>query len=255
MIPSYGFGLRARPSAGSGRTWPTVLLSAISCTPGIAFTSVRHELLRRHLQPREEHRVDAFGLPLLDEALQLRRGRGRVGAGDREDRGGAELHTHVLQARHEHRASPTAAVVASPSTATFLPSSVLLLLQQLERDRDPSLLHRVERRSSSRRGAESMISCVSWKRDQDRLVLLRDARLRLAGEVDEVAEHREHVVVLGERRAQRERGRGHDRAERLVDGHDLAAGDAAVRVDVVDERLVDLVLVDARASGCTARCT
>ena len=70
-----------------------------------------------------------------------------------------------------------------------------------------------------------MIACVSSIRDQHGLVLLRDARLRLTGEVDEVAEHREHVLVLGELRAQRERGRGHDRAERVVHGHDLAARD------------------------------
>ena len=53
-------------------------------------------------------------------------------------------------------------------------------------------------------GDLSMIACVRLNVMQHALLLLGDAGLRVTGEVDERADDREHVVVLGERRAQRE---------------------------------------------------
>ena len=95
-------------------------------------------------------------------------------------------------------------------------------------------------------GDLSMIACVSWNVISTRLVLLREARLRVAGEVDEVPEHREDLVVLGELRAQRDAPAALPIGQKRVEhGDDLAAVDAALVVDVVDVRLVVLVLVDA----------
>ena len=70
----------------------------------------------------------------------------------------------------------------------------------------------------------------------------------VAAEVDEHAEDREHLVVLGPRRAQRERVGllAGDRRVLLVHRLDLATVDAAVLVDVVDEHLRGRLLVAAR---------
>jgi hypothetical protein len=51
------------------------------------------------------------------------------------------------------------------------------------------------------------------ERHQHGVVLLRETRLRVTGEVDEVAEHCEDLVVLRELRAQRDRRRAADRTE------------------------------------------
>ena len=78
-------------------------------------------------------------------------------------------------------------------------------------------------------------------------VLARHAELRVTREVDEGAEDGEHLVVLGRRGAHAQRARlaPRDGAVRLEDGLDHAAVDAAVVVDVVDERAVGVFLVDA----------
>ena len=130
-----------------------------------------------------------------------------------------------------------------PSTATFLPSSVFSLLQQLDENPSPRVAGcspGVTRRPG---GA---LSIIAWSRSNvrsTRLCCLVTHELRLTRRVVERPDHGEHVVVVGERRAGRERVGARDRDVLLVDGHDLAARDAAVLVDVVDERLVDLLLV------------
>ena len=65
-----------------------------------------------------------------------------------------------------------------------------------------------------------------------------DAELTLAAEVDEHAEHREHAVVLGPRRAEREdQAHARDRRIGLDVRLDHPAADTTVVVDVVDEDL------------------
>jgi hypothetical protein len=81
--------------------------------------------------------------------------------------------------------------------------------------------------------------------DVDDLVLLGQAQLTLAGEVDEHAEHGEDLVVLGPGGAEREwvgLAPGDGRVL-LEHGDDLAPVDPAVLVDVVDEGLGDLLRV------------
>ena len=83
--------------------------------------------------------------------------------------------------------------------------------------------------------------------DRHALVIARDAQLRVAGEVDEDAHDREDIVVFGRGGADAQRARlaPRDRAVRLEQRLDHASVDAAVLVDVVEVRLVDLVLIDA----------
>ena len=97
-------------------------------------------------------------------------------------------------------------------------------------------------------GASSIHGLLELVPDVDRLVVARQAELRVAGEVDEHAEHREHLVVLGPRRAQRQRARllAGNRRVRLVHRLDHASADTTVLVDVVDEDLGGLLLVAAR---------
>ncbi len=121
-----------------------------------------------------------------------------------------------------------------------------LLVEEVDQHRGRLLLRGVGRQQQAGRRLVDprLLELVA---DVDGLVVTRQAELPVAGEVDEHAEHREHVVVVGELRAHRERARLRTRERRVlhVHGVDRAAADAPVRVDVVDEDLRGLLLVAA----------
>ena len=190
----------------------------------------------------EDQRVHVLGLPHLDEADELAlRGRG-VGAADREDRFPALLHADRLEHGVDHRLDPVGRVGLGEHSHGLAVENVMRLHErhhhlQLSIRRDVRSDHQRRRRLGDDRVSEAV-------GDERRVVLLRDAQLRVARRVVKAPDNREHVVVLGERRTRGERLRTLHRADLLVVGHDLAAVDPAVLVDVVDVVAPHRLLID-----------
>ena len=134
----------------------------------------------------------------------------------------------------------------SASTATVLPSSVPSSSKRLTSVCAWLSLRGVGR-EQQRRWRLVDPRLLELVTDVDRLVVARQAELRVAREVDEHPEHGEHLLVLGERGAEGQRAGllAGDRLVGLEDRLDLAAADATVLVDVVDEDLRGLLLVAA----------
>ena len=97
IIPSYGFG--SIPAFTSSCTCRAVDVGVgDELHVGNRALILLDELLRRHGEADQEQRVDVLGLPLLDEAVELRLRRGGVGPGDRQDRRRTRLAPELLRA-------------------------------------------------------------------------------------------------------------------------------------------------------------
>ena len=187
-----------------------------------------------------------LGLPLLHEAAELRQAR-RCSRPTYRRRGPPGSPVFMPAAFSAGTIVPFTTVdsVVSPSTATVLSFSVPSFCMSLMRiAADPSGRLPGVTIMPRRRLVDDRLREV--ERHQHALLLVRDARLRVTGEVDERAEHGEHVVVLRERGAQPEDAGRAERGVVLEVGNDLRPVDPAVLVDVVDVDLVDLLLLRRR---------